>query len=35
MIKIYPSIIYSKKDPKLGLLKKITSIFDNKNTYNL
>ena len=32
---VYPSIIYSKRDFKLKLLKKVTHIFDTKNTYNL
>ena len=35
MIIVYPSIIYSKRDFKLKLLKKVTCIFDTKNTYNL
>ena len=35
MIIVYPSIIYSKRDFKLKLLKKVTLIFDTKNTYNL
>ena len=32
---MYLSIVYSKKDFKLKLLKKVIHIFDTMNTYNL